>query len=163
VRIALEDPGQRDIRALLAESDAFYAALYPGEGNYLLDVAALQRPEVSFYVAREEGLLLGFGALVEDRGWAEIKRMYVSPSARGRGIGRLILEQLEQRAASLGVETIRLESGVKQVEALQLYRSAGYRETGPFGSYAAHSFSVFMEKALSKDPGSLQPKNRRQF
>jgi putative acetyltransferase len=148
VWIVLEDPDQPDIRELLAEGDAFYAELYPVEANYLLDVASLRRPGVGFYVARGDGALVGFGAIVAQGDWAEIKRMYVARSARGQGIGRRILEKLEAHARSLGVRTIRLESGIKQLEALTLYRSSGFVETGPFGSYAAHTFSVFMEKNL---------------
>jgi len=146
--IAVEDPEQPEVRAMLAEADAFYAGLYAAERNYLLDAASLKQPGVAFYVARVEGRAVGCGALVSQGDWGEIKRMYVAPAARGRKLGRLILEALEARARELGLAVIRLESGIKQSPALSLYRSSGYRERGPFGAYALDHTSVFMEKRL---------------
>lgn len=147
--IAEEDPDQPDIVAMLAAADAYYAALYPADRNYLLDLGSLRQPDVSFQVARVDGLALGYGAIVR-RGddWAEIKRMYVDPAARGRKVGRLILGALEDQARRLGAGAIRLETGDKQLAALGLYRAAGYRQRGPFGSYAADETSVFLEKRL---------------
>jgi putative acetyltransferase len=147
--IAIENPDQTDIVALLQAADDWYAMLYPAESNHLLDVATLQRPEIAFFVAREnDGDLLGFGAVADRGDYAEIKRMYLAPAARGRKLGRRILEALETHAAERGQNCFRLETGIHQPEAIGLYRSAGYQEIGPFGSYGPDPLSLFMEKRL---------------
>jgi putative acetyltransferase len=150
VAIAVEDPDRPDIRAKLAEADAFYASLYPAEFNYLLDIASLKAPGVSFHVARDTGgALLGFGAVVlQEDGWAEIKRMYIDPAARGRGVGRAVLAALETHARARGAWRSRLETGNQQPPALALYRSFGYAECGPFGGYADDPVSIFMAREL---------------
>lgn len=155
VVIAPDDPARPEILAMLAESDAWYAANYPAESNHLLDVATLKRPNVAFFAARRDESVLGCGALVEQRDdrerYGEIKRMYVVPAARGLGLGRRLLQTLERHAAGLGLTCIRLETAVKQPEALGLYRNFGYVEIGPFGDYVLDPLSVFMEKRLAAD------------
>src|SRR5262245_60386996 len=68
ISISVEDPAQPEILTMLAESDAYYAALYPAESIFTLDVAALQRPEVTFFVARIGGRASGFGSYVRRDG-----------------------------------------------------------------------------------------------
>ncbi|ANN80532.1 GCN5 family acetyltransferase [Bordetella flabilis] len=148
--MALEAPGQPDVIALLAEADAYLHALYPAESNHILDIHALERPGIDFFVARRGGAVLGCCALVPAAdGSAEIKRMFVAPSARGRRLGRQLLERLESRALRRGIATLRLETGIYQPEALSLYRRSGYRDIPPFGDYGPDPLSVFMEKTLS--------------
>jgi putative acetyltransferase len=147
--IRLESPEQPEIRALIAQSDAYMAALYPAESNHLVDIAALCEAHVCFLVARSEGAALGCGALVLDTaGNAEIKRMFVAPAARGRKIGRQLLDALEEQARASGVRRIWLETGNRQPEALQLYRSAGFVNREPFGSYSNDPNSFYLEKWL---------------
>lgn len=149
VVITIEDPGQPDIVALLRAADEWYATLYPAESNHLLDIGSLRQPGVSFFVARQpDAALLGYGAVVAQGDYAEIKRMYVAPAARGLKLGRRLLENLERRAAELGHACIRLETGIRQPEAIGLYRKAGYREIDPFGDYVPDPLSLFMEKRL---------------
>ncbi len=142
VVVARADPGRPEILALLAES------------NHLVDVATLKQPGVAFFAARQDGRVLGIGAIVERREvdgtpYCEIKRMYVAPAARGLGLGRRLMQMLEAHAAELVLCCIRLETGVKQPEAIGLYRAFGYSEIGPFGAYSADPVSVFMEKRLN--------------
>jgi len=145
--IAIENPDQPDIVALLQAADDWYATLYPAESNHLLDVSTLQQPDIAFFVARDTGgELLGFGAVADRGDYAEIKRMYLAPAARGRKLGRRILEALETHAAQRGQSCFRLETGIHQPEAIGLYRSHGYQEIGPFGSYGPDPLSLFMEK-----------------
>lgn len=151
IDLAIESPDQHEIHALLKASDAYMAALYPAESNHLLDVRELCRPGVTFIVARVGGRAVGCGAIVESGdSWAEIKRMFVSPVARGQNIGRLLLQRLEATAVDKGIPLLRLETGIKQPEALALYRSAGFVEIGPFGKYGPDPLSLFMEKPLQK-------------
>jgi putative acetyltransferase len=158
VEITIDTPCQPDILALLAASDAYMTTLYPAESNHMLDATALQRPEVTFIVARVNGRAVGCGAVVKStESWAEIKRMFVSPAARGQKLGRRLLEKLETIAMDNGVTQLRLETGVKQHEALLLYRSAGFVETGPFGHYSLDPLSVFMEKTIIADVRRAEP------
>ncbi len=153
--VGIEDPDQPEIRALLEEADRYYATLYSAEDNFLIDVAELKAPGVAFYVARDGAQLLGFGAIAargaDEAGtaWGELKRMYVAPAARGRRIGRLILDRLLDHAKEKGVAVLRLETGNKQAEALSLYRSVGFHNRGPFADYPDNESSIFMEMRIA--------------
>jgi putative acetyltransferase len=151
VSVSLETPEQAEVRILLHESDAFSASLYPPESCHLVDTGALAAPEARFLVARAEGRVVGCGALILGAGGkAEIKRMFVSPASRGDGIGRAILEAIENSARDQGVTLLQLETGTASKEALEFYRRSGYTERGPFGTYRPDAFSVFMEKAIQR-------------
>jgi putative acetyltransferase len=153
--VAIEDPDQPEIRRLLEEADRYYAGLYAAEDNFLVDVASLKEPGVAFYVARDGGQLLGFGAIAvrgsDETGaaWGELKRMYVAPAARGRRIGRLILDQLLDHAKGECIAVLRLETGNKQMEALSLYRSVGFHNRGPFADYPDNESSIYMEMRIA--------------
>jgi putative acetyltransferase len=147
VAIAQEPPDQPDVHALLRQSDTYFASLYPAESNHLVDIALLTEPNVRFLVARRAGVAVGCGALMPGTGGeAELKRMFVVPEARGLKLGRRILDALEAAAKAEGVRVLRLETGVRQPEALGLYRRHGYSERGPFGTYRADPLSTFFEK-----------------
>jgi len=146
VAIAAESADQPEVHALLVQSDGYMAGLYPAESNHLVDVAVLTAPNARFLVARRDAIAVGCGALLLGAdGEAEIKRMFVAPEARG-GVGKQILAALEAAAKADGVRVIRLETGVRQPEALGLYRRCGYTERGPFGSYEKDPLSTFFEK-----------------
>jgi putative acetyltransferase len=145
-----EPPGQPEVLALIEALDAQMTALYPPESNHLLDIAALSDPAVTFLVVRGGKAAIGCGALMRDaRGWGEIKRMYVRPDYRGRGVGGRVLAELEAVARNAGVPLLRLETGIHNAEALALYRRAGFAECAPFGDYKVDPLSVFMEKRVS--------------
>jgi putative acetyltransferase len=147
--LQIESPRQADVERLLAALDAYQSALYPPESNHFLDVDALAAPNVRFFVARREGRALGCGALrIDAAGYGELKRMFVSPEARGYRLGRLLLDRIEEEARREGLPCLRLETGIHQPEALGLYRSAGYVEREAFGEYRPDPLSVFMEKSL---------------
>jgi putative acetyltransferase len=150
IAIARESPRQDDVIALIRQSDALMQSLYPADSNHLVDVEALAAFNVHFFVARERGRALGCGAFVlGEAGQAEMKRVFVAPAARGKGIARLLMEALEREAAQRGVTLMQLETGIKQPEAIALYRKFGYVERGPFGSYQPDPLSLFMEKRLA--------------
>jgi putative acetyltransferase len=149
VVIGPESADQPEVHALLRQSDAYHAALYPAESNHLIDVATLTAANVRFLVARRGGIAIGCGALVLGTdGAAELKRMFVVPEARGRKLGSRILDALEAAAEAEGVRVLRLETGVRQPEALALYRRHGYTERGPFGTYQPDPLSTFFEKRM---------------
>jgi putative acetyltransferase len=150
VSVAAEPADQPEVHALLSQSDTYMAALYPAESNHMIDVATLGAPNARFVVARRDGAAVGCGALMLGAdGEAEIKRMFVAPEARGLKVGRLILTALEEAGKADGVRVIRLETGLRQPEAIGLYRRHGYTERGPFGTYAPDPLSTFFEKWIA--------------
>jgi len=152
IEVRQEDPRQEEIRQLLAASDTYSIALYPEEGRHPVDVEFLASPLVRFFVGRLDGRAVGCVALVtSDDGAAELKRMIVLQEIRGRGVGSSLLKRAELAAAEEGVDTIRLETGPLNSEAISLYRRYGYRDRGPFGTYEAGPHSAFFEKRLPTD------------
>lgn len=149
VTIRQERANQPEIIDMMAASDAYYAALYPSESNHLVDVSALDKGDTAFFVARSSGVLSGFGALLRQDGYGEIKRMFVAPAVRGQRLGKALLDALEMHARNLALPCLRLETGTKQPEAIGLYRTAGFVEIEPFGSYQPDPLSIFMEKKLT--------------
>ncbi len=154
LEIRPEPPRQDEVAALLAASDAFSMALYPPESNHLVDVTTLEKPEVTFLVARLSGRAVGCGAVVrKGADWGEIKRMFVDVAARGTGAGAKLLSLLEADARARGITVLRLETGIHNDAALKLYRKFGYVERGPFGDYAEDPLSIFMERTLTGETG----------
>ena len=147
--VGRETPDQPDVLAFLAGADERSASLYPAESRHGLGVPALLSAGVRFFVARQDGRALGCGGYVLLSGQtAEMKRLFVDPVARGRGIGGAIVRAVEDAAAGEGVRTLFLETGVKSFEALRLYGRLGFAACGPFAGYRLDSLSVFMAKRL---------------
>ncbi|WP_211872101.1 GNAT family N-acetyltransferase [Neoroseomonas terrae] len=147
--VDVEDPDQPEVRRMLAAGEANSAALYPAESNHHLPLDALRVDGVFFHVARDAGgRAVGTGAIVLKGGWAEVKRMWTDPTARGRGVAAQVLLALEAAARTRGVEVLRLETGVRSDAALALYRRAGFVEIDAFEGYAPDPLSVFMEKRV---------------
>jgi GNAT superfamily N-acetyltransferase len=124
-----------------------------GDAAYLAEVTAEQttRPRGVFLVAWEDGDVVGCGALKpldKDPSCAEIKRMYTAPPARGKGVGRAILERLEAVAAELGYREVLLETGLAQPEAMALYASHGWHRIEPYGHHRESPWSVSFAKVL---------------
>jgi len=145
------NPDAEEVQQLIAASDAFYVDLYPAESNHLESNADLKRANVLFIGGRIDGQLVASGAakiMQDDGDYAEIKRVFVRDQFRGRGLSRAIMQHLETELQARGVTLFRLETGVKQPEALGLYRKLGYQERAPFGAYHADPLSVFMEKQI---------------
>jgi putative acetyltransferase len=142
-----ESVDQPDVKALIEALDDYQKPLYPAESHHGIDLQALSQPNVIFLVARDAaGVAIGCGALVLEAGYAELKRMFTAPAARGKGVARAILGGLELLAARRGTTVFRLETGYLQPEAITLYESSGYVRRGPFGDYTDDPNSVFMEK-----------------
>ena len=143
-----DDP---DVQRLTADQQAEVRARYDGKGEPGTPPSAADISLV--LVARDdEGRALGCGALrVLEDGVAEVKRMYVVQTARGRGVARAVLTGLEDAARDRGWTTLRLETGPRQPEAVALYTGAGYRPIAAFGSYVDApdaEDSLFFERVL---------------
>jgi GNAT superfamily N-acetyltransferase len=155
VRTELDAP---ESQALIAALDAELDALYPepGANHFSLTAEQVAPGSGGFYVAHLDGEPSGCGAYrtvvsgVTPSGTAEIKRMYVAPSARGTKLGAAILDTLEQAARHDGLDEIVLETGFRQTEALGLYRRFGFSEIPPYGEYVESAgTSVCFAKRLS--------------
>jgi len=147
---AWDDP---DVQRLTAAQQVELRARYDGAGEPGTPPSAADVSVV--LLARDEhGIALGCGALRrlgEDA--AEVKRMYVVPEARGRGVSKALLRGLEDAAAARGWSTLRLETGPRQPEAIGLYERAGYRPIAAFGAYAGAAdaeHSLFYERVLDR-------------
>src|SRR4051812_20578865 len=151
VTVAATDPRRPEARACLdayaAELDERFEVGFDPARSIRAGAADLTPPAGLLLVAALHGEPVGCGALkFHDDGPAEVKRMWVSPSARGLGLGRRLLTELEMAAREHGVRVLHLEANRTLAEAVALYRSAGYREVPAFNdeTYAHHWF----EKAL---------------
>lgn len=148
MNINFEPANQADVIALIEALDAYQMPLYPPESHHGIDMNALSQPNVLFVVARNDvGSAVGCGALVIERDYGELKRMYVKPEARGQGVARKLLAALEGAARERGTTHFALETGHLQHEAIALYERAGYVRTLPFGDYRPDPSSVFMQKS----------------
>jgi DNA-binding MarR family transcriptional regulator/GNAT superfamily N-acetyltransferase len=147
VRIAVVDPRQPDarfcVRAYFAELGQRFDGGFDPARSISADDHELRPPAGLLLVATLHADPVGCGALkLHPDAPAELKRMWVSPAVRGLGVGRRLLAELEARAAEADARTVRLETNRALSEAIQLYRSAGYREVPPFNDepYAHHWF-----------------------
>lgn len=150
--VDVETPQQAEVLDLLRQSDAFSASLYSVEGRRPLGAEALSAPGVHFLVARLDGVAVGCCALIESGGGAgELKRMIVDGRARQQGVGRALLRAVEAIALGNGVDVIRMEVGARSNGAHQLYRRAGYRDRGSFGTHRPSPHSIFLEKQIGPE------------
>lgn len=152
-RLAPLDPGHPDAQALMAQSEALMSALYPSESNHFEPADGLRPPNGVFWGLWLGETLVGCGGVKHhapdgEPAYGEIKRVFVLDSARGRGVAKQLMNQLEAELVERGVHLALLETGIHQPEALGLYKRLGYVERGPFGGYALDPLSVFFEKAL---------------
>jgi GNAT superfamily N-acetyltransferase len=150
----LSSVAQRLILALNTELESRYPE--DGANFFRLDHDEVSEGRGAFLVAYVAGSPVGCGAVRRiDPGVVEVKRMYVEPTSRGRGVGRQILDALEAHARRLGASRLVLETGPRQPEAIALYRRAGFVEIPLFGQYMGSRFSVCMAKVVSSPADSL--------
>lgn len=147
--IAQERPDSHDAAALVEELEAHLASRYAVESRHGLSVERLIAEAVAFFVARFDGVAAGCGGVkVVGDEYGELKRMYVRPEFRGRGLGRRLLEHLEEYTRRRGIAVLRLETGVYQSEAIAMYEGAGFRRIPPFGAYREDPVSRCYEKRI---------------
>jgi putative acetyltransferase len=149
--IGVEAPRQPELLELMRQGDEFTLALYPPESSHLLGVEELERLGVTVFVARDRGEAVGMAALVErGDGTAELKRMFVPPPARGRGIAGDLLTAVEAFASTREIGVIQLETGPLQDSAIRLYERSGFLLIPNFGKYVGDDNSVCYEKAIPR-------------
>ncbi len=150
VSIAPARPDSPDAIELLSELDIDLRRYpYPPESRHAFSVEKLIRESVAFFVASFDGELAACGGVKLFADYGEVKRMYVRAAFRGKGLGKAILNELADYARSNGINMLRLETGIYQVEAIGLYDSWGFARRGPFGDYKNDPNTVYFEKQIA--------------
>jgi putative acetyltransferase len=151
ISIASEPFDSADALRLVGALDAHLASRYPPDQRFGPNL----RPEHlapglgTFVVARLDGTAVGCGAIRRlDEMTVEVKRMFVEPEMRGRGVAKQVLDRLEGDARAMGVNRLVLETGIHQAEAIGLYRRAGFMPVDCWGEYANAPTSVCFEKTI---------------
>jgi putative acetyltransferase len=145
-----------EVRDLIRELNDVLGAAYEEHQRHGLSIDQLFEPHVRFFLTRLDGLAVGCGGVAMFDDYAEVKRMYTRPAARGRGVAKALLRRIEDEARGANKPVLCLETGIRQQEAIGLYEHTGFRPRGPFGPYAAMparniETSLFFEKALSAE------------
>ncbi|NBD26495.1 GNAT family N-acetyltransferase [Paenibacillus glycinis] len=144
--VGITDP---DLLGLIDRLDAYLYGLYPPEEVFGVDLDDPELTDIHFVVAYLDGKPVGCGAIKEiDKTATELKRFYVEPEARNRGIAGRMLRYLEDKAGAQGYARIRLETGVPQLEAVAFYKKNGYCAIEPYGEYIGCPSSLCFEKLL---------------
>ena len=150
MRISAVSPATEEVAALLHELDGELEARYPGNPSRGIDVLNFERAGGYFVTVKEADVLLGCGGFrpIGDA-CAEIKRMYVRPAVRRRGVARSVLRHLEIEIQRRGFRSIVLETGYGQPEAIALYESEGYFPIPAFLDYVGNAVSRCYAKKAS--------------
>lgn len=140
-----EDP---DLYILIKELDE-QLAVTDGEEHAFYDQFNKIDRIKNFIILYENEVAVGCGALKKfEPGIAEVKRMFVKPENRGEGLASIILKELEKWAAELSFEKCILETGIRQPDAISLYKKNGYKIISNYGQYAGVENSICFEKKL---------------
>jgi putative acetyltransferase len=145
------DLDSADVQDLLRFHFQAMRATSPPEACHVLPIDGLRDPSVTFWSARENGELVGVGALKElDPAHGEVKSMRTAPAALGQGVGRALLHHIVAEARGRGYTRVSLETGSTEpfAAALHLYASEGFEPCGPFGDYQDSPFTRFFTREL---------------
>ena len=152
ITISQERPDSPDSIQLIQELEDVLTPLYDSENRFGYSVQKLIDQGVFFYVIRVDGKPAGIGGVQifpnDEPPYAELKRMFTRPSFRRLGLAKKMLQQLENTARDNGVAVLRLETGIYQTEAIDLYKSWGFESRGPFGDYSGVDVNLYYEKAI---------------
>lgn len=142
-----------DLRELIGELDAELAIHYEPSQRHGLSLDALFKPSIRFFIIRSNNKAVGCGGIALADGFAELKRMYIRPAARGRGVADRLLAHLESIALEHDRSVLRLETGIHQHTAIRFYQRAGFTACHAFPPYDAMpptsiATSLFLEKRI---------------
>ncbi|PKF80776.1 GNAT family N-acetyltransferase [Vibrio sp. vnigr-6D03] len=141
-------PHHIGVPEIIEEIDHLMNSLYSEDSNDLLPLGALNSEFVYFAGVYIQEELAACGAVVfkkADKTYGEFKRIYVKPKFRGQNLSKGILDHLITESNARGVRTIRLETGNKQVAAIKLYETFGFKRRDVYGDYEHDPTSVYME------------------
>ena len=153
VEIAAETPLQDDVRAMVAELNAYMIPLTPREFQFHLTVEQMADPSVTMLMARDEtGAPVGMASLKDHGGGlGEVKRMFTRPVVRGKRIGLQLLQRIEAPAREKGISRLVLETGEAPgfEPAWRVYERGGFTVCGAVLDYPDSGFSRFYEKKIA--------------
>ncbi len=138
----------KEAEHLIKELDEYQSKLYPPDSCHLDSIETLQDENVFFYGAIENEEIVAIGSVKILSDYGELKRIYVPPNQRRRGLAKRIINELETQMISKNIFISRLETGPYSPDAISLYRKLGYSICEKFGSYKDDPLSTFMEKKL---------------
>ncbi|HEX8792762.1 MAG TPA: GNAT family N-acetyltransferase [Polyangiaceae bacterium] len=143
-----------EVRGLVGELERVLSAEYTPEQRHGLAIDAIFQPHIRFFLARSDGAAVGCGGVALFPDFAEVKRMYVRPAARGSGVADALLERIEHATRGAGLQLLRLETGDRSHAAIRFYERSGFVRCAAFGAYATMAAaaivtSVFYEKKLA--------------
>lgn len=148
-----------DATALVERVQGEYVERYGGPDESPIEPSYFDPPSGLFLVGYVDGVPVATGAWKQSHvralggvSGAEIKRMYVVPEQRGKGLSRVVLAELERTAAAAGHDLLVLETGLKQPEAIGLYESSGYVPVPAFGHYCGSELSRTFGKRIAPAP-----------
>ena len=146
--IAIESASQPDVCALLRAGHELMDALVPDRLQQKFSAEAVSRNDVKLLVARIDGVAVGCCAIVLEEGYSELKKMYVSPEARRKGVADHLLARSEQIVRENNLEIIKLESAAVLTAAHNFYARHGFSIGSAFGHHIEDPRSIFLEKQL---------------
>lgn len=139
-----------ELIALITQLDAYQEALYPVESNHAESIESLALVTNFAYIAKLEDTIVGCAILtLPETPYPEIKRVFVNPDYRGHGIASLLMTAILEKAISLKLSNIYLETGIYQPEAVKLYQRLGFELISQFGHYQYDPLSIYMMKSLA--------------
>ena len=150
VEVVQVAPDSPDAVQLIGELDEHLMAHpYPPQSRHAFSVEKLLRERVVFFLTWYDACLAGCGGIkMFGTEYGEVKRMFVRPDFRGKGLGKSMLRHLAMYALRHGTNVLRLETGIYEVEAIGLYERFGFQRRAPFGEYVEDPLSVYFEKHI---------------
>jgi len=152
IEIEVRDPRDPDMMVILQTHLDFCMSSTPLEHVHALDVSKLTTPEITVFGGKLDGELVAVGAIrILAATHAELKSMHTLSAARGMGVGRAIVEQIEKFASERGITRLSLETGTSDAfkSARVLYQSMGFRPCQAFGKYENTEDNICMTKYFS--------------
>ncbi len=158
IEVELAHGPNDEVARLLEELEAELSQHHAPDQRHGLKIDQIFQPHIRFFVARREGRAAGCAGVAFFEGFAEVKRMYVEPNARGLGIADALMTRLEQEALWAGQDLLRLETGTAQAAAIGFYTRRGFKPCQAFEPYAsmapaAIETSLFFERRLNSEMG----------
>jgi putative acetyltransferase len=147
MEIKLIDPKQAE--NLIKELDEYQGELYPPDSCHLDSIETLQNENVYFYGVVENEEIVAISSVKIFQDYGELKRIYVPPSQRRKGLAKKIIDKLETLLISKKIFLSKLETGPYSKDAIGLYKKLGYSICRKFGTYIDDPLSTFMEKKLN--------------
>ena len=146
-------PDDPDVINVFSDIDRLINSLYPVATAQSLSLNELGQPNIFAIGLKNDDGIVACGAIVKQLDtvpYGEIRRLYVKPSYRGKGLSRRIMQILLHHAGEEQIPLIRLETGPKQKKSISLYENLGFQPCGPFGNYTENPQSLFMELGLTQ-------------